>query len=153
MTNYEYWKGIIQAIWDKKDRVGVNGKEVPCGCNRINCDDCIVNNNGYNCQETVFKWLMAEHVDKPKLTKKERQFCELIEVGYIARDSNEQIFHFKNKPIKRCKYWKEETNEYSTTNLRILLGSNDYFDFIKWEDKEPWSIEDLLKLDVVGETK
>lgn len=42
---------------------------------------------------------------------------------------------------------------------RIVIGILDYistnlfgnmFDFIRWEDKEPWCIEDLKKLEVKG---
>lgn len=146
MTNYEYWKDTIQAIWDKNGKVGVTKNEVPCDCYNINCNDCIMFDDHNQCQEDIFKWLMAEYVDKPKLTKKERQFCELVETGYIARDFNGSIYYYCSKPFKKDRYWYRSWED--NFKLNPILFSEDDFIFIDWGDKEPWSIEDLLKLEV-----
>ena len=146
MTNYEYWKGVIQAIWDKNSKVGITKNEVPCDCYSINCHDCIMFDEYEQCEEKKFKWLMAEHVDKPELTKKERQFCELVETGYIARDFNGIIYFYRDKPVKKDRYWYRDGE--GNCKLGHILFSDDHFKFIDWTDKEPWSIEDLLKLEV-----
>ena len=145
MTNYEYWKNTIQAIWDKGNHVGLTEEEVPCSCRSIRCENCIIC-GGNNCQEIAFKWLMAEHVDKPKLTRKERQFCELVETGYIARDFNGSVYYYNNRPDKKGALWYSIPKD--STNLKRILFSNNHFKFIEWSDKEPWAIEDLLKLRV-----
>ena len=146
MTNYEYWKDTIQTIWDKNGKVGVTKNEVPCDCYIINCNDCIMFDDHNQCQEVIFKWLMAEHVDKPKLTRKERQFCELVETGYIARDFNGNVYYYNNRPYKKNTLWYSIPQD--STNLKRILFPNNHFKFIEWSDKEPWTIEDLLKLGV-----
>ena len=145
MTNYEYWKDTIQAIWDRGKTVGLTEEEVPCDCHSMCCENCIMY-GGNNCQESAFKWLMAEHIDKPKLTRKERQFCELVETGYIARDFNGNVYYYNNKPYKKNTLWYSIPQD--STNLKRILFSNNHFKFIEWSDKEPWAIEDLLKLRV-----
>ena len=145
MTNYEYWKDTIQAIWNRGKTVGVTEEEVPCDCHGMCCDNCIMY-GGNNCQESAFKWLMAEHVDKPKLTRKERQFCELVGTGYIARDYNGNVYYYNNRPDKEGKLWYSIPK--NSINLKYILFSDNHFKFIEWSDKEPWAIEDLLKLRV-----
>ena len=145
MTNYEYWKDTVQAIWDRGKTVGITEEEVPCDCHSMCCENCIIY-GGNNCQESAFKWLMAEHVDKPKLTRKERQFCELVETGYIARDFNGNVYYYNNRPDKEGTLWYSIPK--NSINLKYILFSDNHFKFIEWSDKEPWAIEDLLKLRV-----
>ena len=145
MTNYEYWKDTIQAIWNEGKLVDLDEDEVKCVCSYIRCKKCVVY-DGNNCQKGVFEWLMAEHVDKPKLTRKERQFCELVGTGYIARDYNGNIYYYNNRPDKEGKLWYSIPK--NSINLKYILFSDNHFKFIEWSDKEPWAIEDLLKLGV-----
>lgn len=48
----------------------------------------------------LIKWLAEEYVEPVKLNKKERLFCELVETGYVARDSNNRLYWYKNIPNK-----------------------------------------------------
>ena len=80
----------------------------------------------------------------PKLTAEERTFCEAIaypQNKYIARDKDGDLFFFNDTPIRNESEWVSE-HFYATFKI---AKSN--FPFIKWED-EPWSIEDLLELEV-----
>lgn len=61
---------------------------------------------------------------------------------YIARDSNGDIFLYIDKPEKSSKLWCSDM-EY----LSIIRFDVD-FPMVKWEDKEPWKIEDLKKFEV-----
>lgn len=67
---------------------------------------------------------------------------------YIARDKNGLIFIYSEMPYINNSFtaWEVE----SSVNLRKVPDSlkDINFDFIKWEDKKPWSIEDLKKLEV-----
>ena len=140
MTNFEFWKDTLAEIVKTGDDIAiVKGK--PRQCTGINCNECERNNM---CVEAdLIKWLLSEHIEKPKLTKKERMFCELVETGWIARDADRRIWIFLKKPPKSDFGWSEIGHSMS----HIFKDVNP-FSFIKREDEEPWSVEDLLKLEV-----
>ena len=59
---------------------------------------------------------------------------------YIARDYSEKLYIYIEEPKKHDHFWiAPETSK--TFHL-----FNHLFKMVKWEDEEPWLIEDLLKL-------
>ena len=83
--------------------------------------------------------LLWERKEKPKPTYDEKIILRNLPEKYkwIARDKNGLIFLYAKKPSK-C--------EYSWGGCKyILLPLEHLFQFIQWEDEEPYSIEDLLK--------
>ena len=148
MTNFEYYKEEILKI-SNKGHTPMLHNGIPNG----SCEECDCSISGtcdlYNtsdCTAALLKWLYEEHIDKPKLTKKERQFCELVETGWIARDGDpDNIIWYKGKPVKSngVPIWNFYGN---TIDLNRTLNLD--FSFITWEDEEPWSVEELLKLEV-----
>lgn len=75
------------------------------------------------------------------LTDDERKLLEVAyNQGYkhIARDGNNTLFIFEEKPTKEDQIWIVNKNYWLET-------FEDMFDFIRWEDEEPYSIEKLLK--------
>ena len=87
----------------------------------------------YTCKE-----LLWERNEKPKPTEDEKIILKNIpkKYKYIARDKNGLIFLHSKKPSKYDYSW---------------IGYNDIafpyyhlFQFIKWEDDEPYLIEELL---------
>ena len=60
---------------------------------------------------------------------------------YMARDKNGDLWVYGVKPVKKEKdgQWWDPDNG--------LLPFSGLFQFIKWEDEEPYLIEDLLKED------
>lgn len=142
MTNFEYWKEKILEIAKTGSDIAVAGGK-PTMCEDTQCSECDFQDI-WECgaKTMLIEWLCAEHEEKPMLTKKERMFCEIMETGWIARDRNGDLRYLAVKPEKeegpKCINW-----------LDI------HFKFIKWEDEKPWSMEELLKLDVkreVGES-
>ena len=88
----------------------------------------------YTCKE-----LLWERKEKPKPTYDEKIILRNLPEKYkwIARDKDGLIFLYAKKPSK-C--------EYSWGGCKyILLPLEHLFQFIQWEDEEPYSIEDLLK--------
>ena len=144
MTNFEFWKDEILRICrkNKSHPAIVNGK--PVSCNQIQCNECDFNN--VNCFSHSIEWLYKEHVEKLNLTKRERAFCELIEKGWVGRDPDGSLHWYESKPEKFRERWVLNIGISSILNLKIL---NLDFEFIKWEDSEPWAISDLLKLEVM----
>lgn len=58
---------------------------------------------------------------------------------YIARDKDGLLFLYDMKPTKYSKQWNSDNNETTDFNMYSNL-----FKFIKWEDDEPYLIQNLL---------
>lgn len=145
MTNFEYYKEQILETVNKHSTnfAVVDGKPISCAVTP--CPDCQI--KGGICAVERIKWLYEEHIEQPKLTKKERQFCELVETGWIARDNYDNrdcLKWYKDKPYKQNDVWVLN-GTYFAIDLKETIHIK--FSFIKWED-EPWSVEELLKLEV-----
>ena len=141
MTNFEYYKEEILNIINDGNSLGVcKGK--PVKCTSIECSECI-SSDEQGCDKGIYPWLYAEHKEQPKLTKKERQFCELVETGWISRCKNGNLCIYSRKPTKLTNCWFSNYDNYADLTLFKLD-----FSFITWDDAEPWSVEDLLKLEV-----
>ena len=149
-TNFEFYKNRLKAGFKREyvskcfteaieETIEVKGHK-RCG---EGCGECVLN---------TIEWLLAEHIEQPKLTKRERAFCEAVQTGWIARDENKTLWWYcdEHEPVKDDDYWKRESKY-----VKNVKGCNEInnawatFAFIKWEDEKPWAIEDLLKLDVM----
>ena len=88
----------------------------------------------YTCKE-----LLWERKETPKLTEDEKVILRNLpkEYKWIARDKNGQIFLYTNRPVK-SNFWLN-----ACESARLVFPH--LFQFIKWEDDEPYLIEDLLK--------
>lgn len=138
-TNFEFYKEKILAIVEKDNSIALsNGK--PVDCSTVGCDIC-----GFrgNCYKNRYNWLYAEHIEPSKLTKRERAFCEAVQTGWIARDKDRSLYWFPDdvEIQKTERMWNAE--RYVCIYSFKLL-----FLCIKWEDEKPWSVADLLKLEV-----
>ncbi len=66
---------------------------------------------------------------------------------YIARNRDSTLFVYGDEPAKEVRevnMWIRRPDSY-IANLAVYVH---LFPMVKWEDDEPWKIEDLLKLDV-----
>ena len=63
---------------------------------------------------------------------------------WFARDENSELYAFKEKPKKyeSLAYWDEDEG-VSVSNNSIIIKDN--FPEVKWTDKEPTSISDILE--------
>ena len=157
MNNYEFYKKEIEALHREGKKVAVyadTGKVVDCG--NAFCTKCVFSmrhkNSTSSCPDNKMLWAVAEHIDKPKLTKAERQFLELLTWKnlYIARDNvdcYDTLYMFDDKPRKEGEQWSGRF----VTIEGVLRRTDARFDFIKGTDEEPWAVEDLLKLEVMDE--
>lgn len=59
---------------------------------------------------------------------------------WIARDKDSKLYIYLYKPEKHVDVWASDRGH------RFLDLFNHLFKMVKWEDDEPWKIEDLLKL-------
>ena len=77
------------------------------------------------------------------ITDDEKVILRSLPANYkwIARDKDSKLYVYLDKPEK-CEYiWTDKRNYSSLEALSHL------FEMVKWDDDEPWKIEDLLKLD------
>ena len=101
------------------------------------CDACDIMKvyKDYTCTE-----LLWEREKEPKLTEDEKVILMNLpkEYRWIVRDSNGIVYAFIDKPHKSGLGW-------SSNFFGVLVLFEYLFQFIKWEDEEPYLIEDLLK--------
>lgn len=148
MTNFEFYKEkILNYIADCYETdctpfafIKAVGKKFEIDCAVGHCKECMQN---------ALEWLYAEHIEPLKLTKRERAFCEVAQTGWISRDYNGNLTWRNNKPEKvfstNDKYWGGTGD---AVWLDPLFKKDDFW-FIWWSDEKPWSVEDLLKLEVM----
>lgn len=88
----------------------------------------------------LLKWLEQEYIEPTKLTDDEIVILKNIDKTYkwVARDSSNIPYVYKDKPIKDEYRW--------CGNFISLMVLEHLFKFIKWEDEEPYNIDELLKI-------
>ena len=95
------------------------------------------------------EWAESEYTEKQVISKRDRAFLECIieEYKFVARDENGNLFVYKTQPRKMETRWVLNCDGYLYLNRHFNVD----FPMVKWEDSEPWLIEDLKKLEVVEE--
>ena len=90
----------------------------------------------YTCKE-----LLWERKPKPQLTEDEKIILRNIPKQYewIARDADDSLCAYTKRPIKQMSIWRTD-GWMSPMDLFHHL-----FQFIQWEDDEPYLIEELLE--------
>lgn len=140
-TNFEFYKkrlkenfkGAYNGTCMVEAIEGAIGVDIHEKCQGITCAECVLH---------AIEWLLAEHIEQPKLTKRERAFCEALQTGWIARDENGKIHWYETEPHNDEEEWLCDGHQFiNFTQLRL-------FAFIEWGDEKPWAVEDLLKLEV-----
>ena len=137
MTNRQWLLEQMQNISDEElgDFLGCMKCEMCLSGNSFNCDS--------NCSEGIGHWLKLEHKEIPKLSDAERVILENANKDYkwIARNEDDVLYAYIERPVKRDGYWLNTTTKYA---LHLELFSH-LFQFIKFENTEPYNIEELLK--------
>lgn len=94
----------------------------------------------YTCQEVLW-----ERKKKPELTDVEKAILKnYLSKGYkwIARDKEDYIYVYITKPLTMSNTLWISPYAYS---YGCDITFERLFQFVKWEDDEPYSIEDLLE--------
>lgn len=130
MLNYEKHRKEIFNQKNKPALCYVYEKILKMDCHDTVCVDC---NN------IALKFLFSEAKEKIKLTKAEYCILKNIDPKYqwIARDKNNRIWLYEEKPFK-------DDDEWSAMESSYFDVFNHLFKFIKWEDEEPHNIQELL---------
>ena len=144
-TNLEHYaKNILDYFYESS-------------CNIARCDKCPIHEicNSFvtktkNMSKEFVEWCKEEYKElkkeeqKYKLTLFEKLILECaVNHGHewIARDSTGYLYIYSTKP-------KKDEGEWGVEQWRNYLDMplfDDKFQFIKWEDEEPYHIPTLLK--------
>ena len=100
-------------------------------CNRVICVEC---------SKRTAEWLEQEYQEST-LTEDEKAILRnlLKDYKWIARDEDGILFLYLSMPQKNGTWWQSGSLELDFSMY------DDLFQFIKWEDEEPYSIDELLK--------
>ena len=102
------------------------------GCCRPNlrCEECL---------KVSFIDLLEEYKEPVKLTRFEYEYLKVAKkegFNFIARDEDNMLYGFTKQPKKHNSYWH---NSY-----KFIKIFKSMFKFVKWEDEEPWEIDEIL---------
>jgi hypothetical protein len=148
MKNFEKFETEIMRIVREGHNIAIqNG--FPVRCENIFCIKCDFNGIGGQCRDKRREWMESEYKEHPKLNKFEKALCESLQKGWFARDKADNFWYlYDHKPKKDKDVWRS-IGKTITQQIRMVDASPKIkFDFIKWEDEEPWSVAELLKLEV-----
>ena len=112
-------------------------------CLNVKCENCSFN-GGKDCNNGRYNWLLSEYVEPILLTELEYNIIKFIKdntkISYIARDKDGTLFLYDSEPHKsKANDWWLGKGSTPFTPFNKMLS------FIKWEDEEPYSINDVLK--------
>lgn len=137
MTNRQWLMKEMQNMSDEELAKFFTGSEIicdfqepcPCDVKEITCIECRSN------------WLQSEHKEPIKLSDAERVILENTDEKrkWIARSELGSLQVFTNRPTKSYKMWNDKEG------YDFLGPFNHLFQFITWNDSEPYNIEELLK--------
>lgn len=113
-------------------RIATNPNDNKNICRVVTCSECV---------RLSLMNLLEEYKEPIKLTKFEYEYLKVAkkeEFNFIARDGDGRLFLYKNKPFKSLDEWIVA----SKVCCRIL---DSLFKFVKWEDEEPYNIDEILR--------
>ena len=106
---------------------------------KTSCIECLFNKTG--CSNGRKEWLEQEYQEPITLTDDEKTILKNLprEYEWIARDKSWMLYLYFRKPLKTGTCWESESIESDFSMFGNL------FQFIKWEDENPYNIDELLK--------
>lgn len=136
MTNKEWLLKEMEKMSDEELMRKIVGIDCLCDEQRSKC-------KGRICEECRLEWFKQEHKEKIKLSEAEKVILENIDTKYswIARDKDGTLCVYDVKPKKDIRIYDWVNGEY-LFNLSVF---SHLFQFIKWENEEPYNIQELLE--------
>ena len=154
MTNLEFYKEEIEKINKEGHQVAVvDGKPMSCCKECDACDKCELHHRPayikQGCGVSRTMWLMEEHNEKFTISLSELSFLELLSNKfYIARDCSGMLYVYNGLPVKDGTFGVWRSAGYNSLHISKSIFKHVKFDFIRYEDENPWSVGDLIKLEV-----
>lgn len=152
MKNKEKYVNEIIKIACSGSRFGVNRHNGNMSmCIHLRCRNCLFYDDiNRRCSSDRLTWAESEYVERPVISKADRTLLKYLKKDrkYIARDEDGRLYSYSRKPSKSIALcmWIIDSGI-----ARVDGCFNADFPMVKWEDNEPWLVEDLLNLEVVDE--
>lgn len=111
-------------------RIATNPNDNKNICRVVTCSECV---------RLSLMNLLEEYKEPIKLTKFEYEYLKFAkENGYnfITRDKDNRLYGTSEKPKKYNITW--------ISNSAYIAMFKSMFKFVKWEDEEPWDIDEIL---------
>lgn len=144
MTNREKFAEQILDIACKGEKLAVdmNGNPIICKANICKSTRCkFFAPWEKDCEEFTMEWANSEYIEEPsKLSENDVDLMRRIPSGfnYIARNQDGNLKMYNCRPQKGTSEWL--TSFGFALDLSCLKLS---FPMIKWDDEEPWLIDNL----------
>lgn len=93
--------------------------------------------NFINLSKRYSIWKRKEYTDEQKEIFKA---LKVLGYNYVARDADNDIYTYQQIPCKKTEYhnWNDNYDSFELSN-----GNEKAFDFVKWEDTEPFKIPEV----------
>ena len=147
MLNAEKFKNELSEILSENRYIEVDKYDRKIRkCTGNNCPKCMfgitaLGKGRDSCSIAAMLWLLSEYKEPVKLTKLEYEllkFWNSKKYKYIARDSSDTVYVYREKPSKKFELWG------SIYEHCVEQEFDKLFLFVKWEDEEPTSIKEVL---------
>ena len=111
-------------------RIATNSNDNKNICRVVTCSECV---------RLSLMNLLEEYKEPVKLSKFEYEYLKVAKkegVNFIARDKSRELYRFDKRPKKHNLTWGSG-GDY----VRMFES---IFKFVKWEDEEPYNIDEIL---------
>ena len=148
MKNFEKFEKEIIELTNPKVIFGVlETGGIPCKCNNMECCNCLLgelaNRLNLSCNNARILWLYQEYKEHIKLSRLEFELLKHFKnqgVYYFVKDKDDTcVAFYMNKPNRSSEMWIPSTGNWYT-----MFAFKNCFQFVKWEDKEHYKIQDIL---------
>ena len=118
----------VLSCWLHRITTNFNDNNNICGM--VTCSECL---------RLSLMGLLEEYKEPIKLSKFEYEYLKVAkgnEYNFIARDKDGRLFLYETKPWRGELVWK-----YMDSGIRIFTKM---FNFVRWQDEEPYLIDEIL---------
>lgn len=141
MTNLEKYKDEIFEILKTTTKIAVKHDNKVVSCFGTPCSECKLNINGGDCRKVWKEWANAKYVEPKVFTEAEKAIFRACEkLKYAARDIGDDLYFYTDKP----EYDDSSKSWQGPSYVNSYLLTDEPFNAIKVEDKEPTSREEIL---------
>lgn len=141
----------LLCAFDRMGRTWCSGESylIQNNFNEYGKDICYTNSGNYgyvkfykDCDYKIYEFEDIILPEEPKwqFTENEKKLLSLVDEKYkwIARDEDNLIYLYINKPVKRGNCWSVEmVNDLFIFEFEFIKLFNVFLDCIKWTDTEP----------------
>ena len=114
-------------------QIATNSKKTDNYCHNMVCSKCLK----ISLLKLLEEYKKPEPIQLTWFEYEYLKFAKENEYNFIARDKNNNLYLYSNKP------WKAENDwDYEDRTTPVFA---ELFKFVKWKDEEPYNIDEILR--------